>query len=109
MNKTEFINELAKRTDRPVTEMYKLVNDFLTLINRIVNLLRFGNAYESERAPSWLREEDILFLGFGRFSPRKQNARPVRNPKTGAPVMFYGRTTVGFKPGKDLLKTINRK
>ena len=29
MNKTEFINELAKRTDRPVTEMYKFVNDFL--------------------------------------------------------------------------------
>ena len=92
MNKTEFINELAKRTDRPVTEMYKFVNDFFTLTTEIL-----------------AREEDILFLGFGRFLPRKQNARPVRNPKTGAPAMFYGRTTVGFKPGKDLLKTINRK
>ena len=92
MNKTEFINELAKRTDRPVTEMYKFVNDFFTLTTEIL-----------------AREEDILFLGFGRFCPRKQTARPVRNPKTGAPAMFYGRTTVGFKPGKDLLKTINRK
>lgn len=92
MNKTEFINELAKRTDRPVTEMYKFVNDFFTLTTEIL-----------------AREEDILFLGFGRFSPRKQNARPVRNPKTGAPAMFYGRTTVSFKPGKDLLQTINRK
>lgn len=92
MNKTEFINELAKRTDRPVTEMYKFVNDFFTLTTEIL-----------------AREEDILFLGFGRFSPRKQNARPVRNPKIGAPAMFYGRTTVGFKSGKDLLKTINRK
>ena len=92
MNKTEFINELAKRTDRPVTEMYKFVKDFFTLTTEIL-----------------AREEDILFLGFGRFSPRKQNARPVRSPKTGAPAMFYGRTTVGFKPGKDLLKTINRK
>ena len=92
MNKTEFINELAKRTDRPVTEMYKFVNDFFTLTTEIL-----------------AREEDILFLGFGRFSPRKQNARPVRNPKPGAPAMFYGRTTVGFKSGKDLLKTINRK
>ena len=92
MNKTEFINELAKRTDRPVTEMYKFVNDFFTLTTEIL-----------------AREEDILFLGFGRFSPRKQNARPVRKPTTGAPAMFYGRTTVGFKPGKDLLKTINRK
>ena len=55
MNKTEFINELAKRTDRPVTEMYKFVNDFFTLTTEIL-----------------AREEDILFLGFGRFSPRKQ-------------------------------------
>ncbi len=52
MNKTEFINELAKRTDRPVTEMYKFVNDFFTLTTEIL-----------------AREEDILFLGFGRFSP----------------------------------------
>lgn len=92
MNKTEFINELAKRTDRPVTEMYKFVNEFLTLTTEVL-----------------VHEEDILFVGFGRFSPRKQNARLVRNPKTGAPAMFYERTTVGFKPGKDLLKTINRK
>ncbi|MFV0582945.1 MAG: HU family DNA-binding protein [Parabacteroides gordonii] len=92
MNKTEFISELAKRTDRPVTEMYKFVNEFLTLTTEVL-----------------VREEDILFVGFGRFSPRKQNARLVRNPKTGAPAMFHERTTVGFKPGKDLLKMINRK
>ncbi len=35
MNKTEFINELAKRTDRPVTEMYKFVNDCFTLTTEI--------------------------------------------------------------------------
>ena len=37
MNKTEFINELAKRTDRPVTEMYKFVNDFFTLTTEILS------------------------------------------------------------------------
>ena len=92
MNKTAFIAELAKRTGRSVTEMYKFTNEFLTLTTEVLT-----------------REEDVLFVGFGRFLPRKQNARLVRNPKTGTPAMFYGRTTVSFKPGKDLLKTINRK
>ena len=53
MNKTEFINELAKRTDRPVTEMYKFVKDFFTLTAEIM-----------------AREDVILYMGFGRFSHR---------------------------------------
>lgn len=92
MNKKEFIAELAVRTGRPVTEMYKFVDHFLALTTEVL-----------------AREEDVIFLGFGRFFPRKQSARPVRNPKTGAPVMLEERTTVCFKPGKDLFETINRK
>lgn len=80
------------RTGRPVTETHKFVEDFFALATEVL-----------------AREEDILFLGFGRFSPRKQPARPVRNPKTGAPVMLDERTTVRFKPGKYLFETINRK
>lgn len=43
----------------------------------------------------------------GRFSPRKQHARLVRNSKTGAPVILDKRTTVRFKSGKGLFRTIN--
>lgn len=32
------------------------------LINRIINILRFGGALESEFAPSWATEDDLLFL-----------------------------------------------
>lgn len=92
MNKGAFITELAARTGKPVTQVRKFVDDFFVLTTEVL-----------------AREEDILFLGFGRFAPRKQNARAVRNPKTGAPAMFNGRTTVCFKAGKDLLETINRK
>lgn len=87
MNKGAFITELAARTGKPVTQVRKFA-----LTTEVL-----------------AREEDILFLGFGRFAPRKQKARAVRNPKTGAPAMFNGRTTVCFKAGKDLLETINRK
>lgn len=43
----------------------------------------------------------------GRFSPRKQHARLVRNSQTGAPVILDKRTTVRFKSGKGLFRTIN--
>lgn len=92
MNKKAFITELAARTGRPVTEVHKFVDKFLALTTEVL-----------------AREEDVLFLGFGRFATRKQCARPVRNPKTGTPVMLDERTTVRFKPGKTLFKTINQK
>lgn len=92
MNKTKFITELAVRTGRPVTEVHKFVDDFLALTTEVL-----------------AREEDVLFLRFGRLYPHKQPARPVRNPRTGAPVMLEERTTVRFKPGIDLFKTVNQK
>lgn len=92
MNKKVFIAGLAARTGRTVTETQKFVDNFLALT--------------SETLASG---EDVMFLGFGRFFPRKQTARPVRNPKTGAPSMLDERTTVRFKPGKFLLNTVNKK
>lgn len=92
MNKTKFITELAVRTNRPVTEVRKFVDDFFALTTEVL-----------------AREEEIGFLCFGRFYPLKQNARPVRNPKTGAPAMLNERTTVRFKVGKGLLEAMNRK
>lgn len=92
MNKTTFITELAARTGKPVTQVRKFVDDFFALTAEVL-----------------VREEDISFLGFGRFAPRKQKARLTRNPRTGEPAMFKGCTTVCFKAGKDLLETINRK
>lgn len=92
MNKGTFITELAARTGRPVTQVRKFVDEFFALTTEVL-----------------AREEDILFLGFGRFYPRKQHTRPVRNPRTGAPSMLDERTTVRFKPGKDLFKTVNHK
>ena len=92
MNKTAFLSELAVRTDRPVTEVRKVVDDFFALTTEIL-----------------AREEEVAFLYFGRFYPRKQFARPVRNPKTGVPLMLDERTTVRFKPGKTLFEAVNRK
>ena len=88
----QFINELATRTGQSATETRKFVDSLLTLVTDTL-----------------AREEEITFLGFGRFYPRKQAARPVRNPKTGAPIMLDERTAIRFKAGKDLFEAVNRK
>lgn len=92
MNKTDFTARLAARTGRPVTEVRKFMDDFLALATEVL-----------------ASEDDIKFLNFGRFYPLKQHERPVRNPKTGAPVILTERTTVRFKIGKDLFEAVNRK
>ena len=92
MNKTKFILELAERTGRPSRDVREFIDDFLALTTEVL-----------------AREEEEVFLRFGRFCPRKQPARLVRNPRTGVPVMLDERTTVRFKVGKDLFETINRK
>ncbi len=51
----------------------------------------------------------IAIVGFGTLTPRSQNTRLARNPKTGTPVQIPARTTVKFKPGKFLLQAMNGK
>lgn len=53
------------------------------------------------------QKEEVVLVGFGTLTPRAQNERMARNPKTGDPVMIQARTTVKFKPGKYLLEAIN--
>lgn len=91
MNKKDFTAQLAARSGRPVTEVRKFMDDFFALATEVL-----------------ANKEDVRFLGFGRFFPLKQNARPVRNPKTGAPTMLSERTTVRFKIGKDLFEAVNK-
>ena len=41
--------------------------------------------------------EDVLILGFGRFSVRPKQERRGRNPHTGEPLMLSPRKVVTFK------------
>ena len=57
MNKTKFILELAERTGRPSRDVREFIDDFLALTTEVL-----------------AREEEVVFLRFGRFCPRKQPA-----------------------------------
>jgi integration host factor subunit beta len=48
------------------------------------------------------RGERIEVRGFGSFRPRRRGGYCGRNPRSGAPVEVPPKTTVIFKPGKEL-------
>lgn len=49
----------------------------------------------------------IEIRGFGSFEVRTRGARMARNPKTGAVVQTTQKSTVHFKPGKELKERVN--
>lgn len=52
-------------------------------------------------------DENLTLRGFGTFRPMQQTERPGRNPRTGQLAPVPARTTVRFRPGKDLLALLN--
>ncbi len=69
--------------------------------------LRFINIFEDVMASELLRDGSIMLQGFGTFSSWKQAKRLGRNPRTGISVLIKSRTSVKFRPGKDLLRLLN--
>lgn len=51
----------------------------------------------------------IGLQGFGSFVSWQQTERLGRNPRNGKPCMIPPRISVKFKPGKLLLRSLNRK
>ncbi|MDR1083824.1 MAG: integration host factor subunit alpha [Deltaproteobacteria bacterium] len=46
---------------------------------------------------SLAQDQDVMISGFGKFSVRRKNPRPGRNPKTGEALELRGRRVVTFK------------
>ncbi|MEY8607804.1 HU family DNA-binding protein [Parabacteroides segnis] len=92
MNKSELVETLASRMEIPQYRVKDFINNFLAVL-------------EEE-----LSKEDggIILQGFGTFRPWKQTARQGRNPRTGVQCLIRARSSVKFKPGKDLLKVLNK-
>lgn len=90
MNKTDLAKDMSIRMSIPKQEA-----------------LSFINAFE-ESLTALLREGESLCLqGFGTFNLWRQNERMGRNPKTGIGCMISPRSSVKFKPGKNLLENLN--
>lgn len=69
--------------------------------------LHFINALQKVLAEELRQNRTIMLQGFGSLTIWEQIERPGRNPRTGKPCMISARTSVKFKPGKNLLNVLN--
>lgn len=85
MNKTEFIEAVAKKADLTKADAKKAVNAFCDVI-----------------ADSMREDEKVTIIGFGTFSVSERAARTGINPQTGKKMKIAARKAVKFKPGSGL-------
>ena len=78
---------LAKKTKVQATEALNCV------INCIGNSLKDG--------------DKVSLVGFGTFSMTTRDARQGRNPRTGETITIPEKNVVKFKPGKELMTSLN--
>lgn len=89
MNKTEFINAVAKKSGLSKVDAKKAVEAFV------------------ETVSSELKEGGkVALLGFGSFSVAEKSARKGVNPKTKQPIEIPARKSVKFKAGAELTEII---
>lgn len=90
MNKSEFIQAMAEKSDLSVKDATAALNATLETIQES---LRKG--------------EPVSFVGFGTFEVKERAARTGRNPRTKQPVEIPASKVPSFKAGKSLKEAVN--
>ena len=90
MNKSEFIEKLAKETNLPVETASSVVK---TILDAVTNTLVAG--------------DNVEIRGFGSFTVRNYAPYEGRNPKTGEPTQVKAKKLPYFKVGLDLRKAVD--
>ena len=91
MNKQEFVAYIAKENDLTQREAEQSIDIF---VSSTIKALGEGN--------------EISLVGFGNFSVRKVEARPGRNPQTGAAIQIKAYNQPKFKTGQKLKDACNK-
>ena len=66
------------------------------------------NAILNEITEALVRGDRVELRGFGAFSVKKRDARPGRNPRTGAHVDVDQKSVPFFKTGKEMRERLNQ-
>ena len=91
MNKAEFIDFLAKKSDLTKAKSAEVLD---LVIEGITGSLKKG--------------EEVKWTGFGNFKVTKRKATTGRNPQTGEAIKIAARKQVKFSAGKELKEVVNR-
>ena len=89
MNKAEFVERVAKKTQLPKNQTEAVVDAVIEVIQKAV-----------------AKGDEVKIVGFGTFCGLQRKPRKGRNPKTGESVEIPGGRIPKFKPGKDFKSQI---
>ena len=90
MNKSELVDEIARRSDLEKRQAEAALSAFA---ETIVDAMKRG--------------DKVSILGFGNFVPTARAARTGRNPQTGEPVEIAASKGVRFAPGAAFKTALN--
>ena len=89
MNKTDLINEVAKKSGLSKADAGRALD---AALESVTKALKKGDTF--------------TLVGFGTFSVKKRAARKGRNPRTGAEIKIAAAKVPGFKAGKSLKEAV---
>ena len=92
VNKTEFVEKLAKEADLTKKDARKAVEGMVDLITN-----------------SLAKNEPVVITGFGKFETRKRKATTRMNPQTGQKIKTPAKVVPAFKAGKNLKEIVAKK
>jgi DNA-binding protein HU-beta len=90
MNRAELVENVAKTTGQPKSEVTRTLSAF---IHTITGALSKG--------------DKVTLVGFGTFERRMRKARTGRNPRTLAPLKIAAAKVPAFRAGKELKDIVN--
>ncbi|MBX9668566.1 MAG: HU family DNA-binding protein [Candidatus Obscuribacterales bacterium] len=90
MNRAELVEQVAKATGAPKSEVTRTLS---AMLHTITGALSKG--------------DKVTLVGFGTFERRMRKARTGRNPRTLAPLKIAAARVPAFRAGKELKDIVN--
>ncbi len=91
MNKSELVENIAKKTGLSLKDANASVSAFMSIIKESL-----GNG------------DSVVLVGFGSFIVRDRAARTGHNPRTGETLNIPAVKVPAFRPGKSLKDAVNK-
>jgi DNA-binding protein HU-beta len=89
VNKTDLVNNIAKKSGLSKKDVEAVLNGFL---GEVTDALSSG--------------DKVQLIGFGTFETRKRSGRTGRNPQTGKEITIAESTVPAFKAGQKLKEAV---
>lgn len=103
MTKAELIEKIYKKKGMPANITKKLVTDIVESVFDEIGDFFVKGRVSKNATPKF------TYPGFGTFTKKRRGARKGRNPRTGEILKIPATVTLGFTPGLQFKRRLNKK